>query len=132
MKALYAELNKRAEAATYSYSATDNLFITIYNIFILYLWLRIIRGFNQGVQFMNFPSQIIFNTTTDDSSGAAILKKYSLRLFPFYMAVAAYCQYEKIHKRICCSIVSYLLMTFYVLRFVSLFTIAKQNHNLYC
>ena len=38
-EALYAELNERAEAATRSYSATGEF----YNIFILFLWLRIIR-----------------------------------------------------------------------------------------
>ena len=38
-EALYGELNERVEAATSSYSATANF----YNIFILCLWLRIIR-----------------------------------------------------------------------------------------
>ena len=44
-EALYAKLNKRAEAATSSYSVTGNF----YNIFILCLWLRIIRTTDQGV-----------------------------------------------------------------------------------
>ena len=61
-----------------------------YNIFILCLWLRIIRRSDYGVQFMNFPSKIFFN---DINHGyrAAILKKSSLWLLPFYMAVATYC-----------------------------------------
>ena len=44
-EALYKEINERVEAATSSYSATGNF----YNIFILFLWLRIIRRPNQGV-----------------------------------------------------------------------------------
>ena len=32
-----------------------------YNVFILCLLLRIIRSSDQGVQFMNFPSQMFFN-----------------------------------------------------------------------
>ena len=65
-----------------------------YNIFILCLWLRIIRRSDQGVQFMNFPSQIFF-------------------LIPFYMAVASYCYYEKVRRTIGTAIVSYLLKYFY-------------------
>ena len=59
-----------------------------YNTFILRLWLRIIRRSDQGVQFLNFPSQIFFN---DINLGyrAAILKKNSPWLLPFYEAVAA-------------------------------------------
>ena len=54
------------------------------NIFILCLQIRIIRRSDQGVQFMNFPSQIFFN---DINHGyrAAILKKNSLWLLQFYM-----------------------------------------------
>ena len=57
-----------------------------YNIFILSLWLAIIRRSDQGVQFMNFHLQIFFN---DINHGyrAAILKKNSCWLLPFYMAV---------------------------------------------
>ena len=66
-----------------------------YNIFILSLWLAIIRRSDQGVYFMNFHLQIFFN---DINHGyrAAILKKNSLWLLPFYMAVATYCYYEKV------------------------------------
>ena len=65
-----------------------------YNIFILCLWLRIIRRSDQGVQFMNFPSQIFF-------------------LIPFYMAVVSYYYYEKVHRTMRTAIVSYLLKYFY-------------------
>ena len=46
------------EAVTSSYSATDDLLRYIYSVL---LWRRIIRISNQGVYFMNFPSQIFFN-----------------------------------------------------------------------
>ena len=42
-EALHTELNERAEAATNSYSATGDF----YNIFIVCLWLRIIRRSDQ-------------------------------------------------------------------------------------
>ena len=50
-----------------------------YNIFILYLCLRIIRRSDQDIYFMNFPSKIFFK-------------------IPFYMAVASYCYYEKVRR----------------------------------
>ena len=46
-----------------------------YNRFILRLWQRIIRRTDQGVQFMNSPSQIFFNNI-NHGCRAAILKKY--------------------------------------------------------
>ena len=54
------------------------------NIFILCLQIRIIRRSDQGVQFMNFPSQIFFNDI-DHGYRAALLKKNYLWLLPFYM-----------------------------------------------
>ena len=53
-----------------------------YSIFILRLWLRIIRRSDQGVLFMNFLSQVFFN----DISGypAAILKKNVVAAFVLY------------------------------------------------
>ena len=44
-EAFYVELNKRAEAATSSYSATGNLL----NTFILCLWIRTIRRSDLGM-----------------------------------------------------------------------------------
>ena len=57
---------------------------------------------------MNFPSQIFFN---DINHGyrATILKKKSLWLLPIYMAVAAYCYYEKVSRTMRTAIVPYLL-----------------------
>ena len=79
-----------------------------YPVFILCLWLRIIRRSDKGVLFMKFPSQILFNDINHDYR-AAILKKNSLWLLPFYMAVATYCYYEKVRRTMRTTIVSYLL-----------------------
>ena len=81
-------LTKREEAANSRYSATG----IFYNISILCLGLSIIRGSDQGVIFINFPSHILFNDININYR-AALLKKNSLWLLPFYMAVAAYCYY---------------------------------------
>ena len=62
------------------------------NIFILCLQITIIRRSDQGVQLMNFPSQIFFN---DIGYKAALLKKNSQWLLSIYMDVASYCYYEK-------------------------------------
>ena len=79
-----------------------------YNIYFLSLWLRIIRRSDQGIKFMNFRSQILFNGI-NHGYRAAILKKNSLWLLPFYMAVATYCCYEKVRRTMGTAIVSYLL-----------------------
>ena len=52
------------------------------NIFILCHWLRIIRRSDQGVQFTNFPSQILFKDINHGYK-AALLKKNSLWLLFF-------------------------------------------------
>ena len=64
------------------------------NVFNLRLWLRIIRRSDQGVQFMNFPSQIFF-------------------VIPLYMAVTSYCYNEKVRRTMGTAVVSYLLKYFY-------------------
>ena len=62
---------------------------------------------------MNFLSQIFFN---DINHGyrAAILKKISLWLLPFYMVVATYFCYEKVRRKMRTAIVSKLLNCIYV------------------
>ena len=76
------------------------------NIFILCSWLRVIRRFDQGVQFMNFPSQINFNNINHGYK-AALLKKNSLWLLSFYMDVVSYCFYKKVRRTMRTAIVSY-------------------------
>ena len=61
------------------------------NIFILCLQIRIMRQSDQGVQLVNFPSQILFN---DIGYKAALLKKTSQWHLSIYMDVASYCYYE--------------------------------------
>ena len=82
--------------------------LIFYNIFILCLSLRIIRRSAQGVQLMNFPSQIFFNNINHGYS-TAILKKNSQWLLPFYIAMATYCYYGNVHRTMRAAIVSYLL-----------------------
>ena len=48
------------------------------------------------------------NESSNESDRAAILKKNSLWLLPFYMAVATYCYYEKVRRTMCTAIVSCL------------------------
>ena len=55
-----------------------------YNIFILCLGLRIIRRSDQGVQFLNFPSQIFFNDINHDYRGAILRKKIFVTAFILY------------------------------------------------
>ena len=80
------------------------------NLFILCLWLRIIRRSYQGVQSMNFSSQIFFNDINHGYK-AALLKKNSLWLLSFY--IAFYCYYQKARRTMNTAIVSYLLKHFY-------------------
>ena len=60
--------------------------------FILCLQIRIIGRSDQGVQLMNFPSQIFFNNI---GCKAALLKKSSQWLLSICMDVASYYYYEK-------------------------------------
>ena len=57
---------------------------------------------------MDFPSKIFFNDI-NHAYRAAILKKNVLWLLLFYLIVATYFYYEKVHRTICTAIVSDLL-----------------------
>ena len=57
---------------------------------------------------MNFPSQIFFNDV-NYGCRANILKKNSLWLLTFYMAVATYFYYEKVRRTMRTAMVSCLL-----------------------
>ena len=82
------------------------------NLFILCLWLRIIRRSYQGVQSMNFSSQIFFNDINHGYK-AALLKKNYLWLLSFYMDVSSYCYYENARRTLNIAIISYLLKYFH-------------------
>ena len=90
-EALYAELDKRAKAVISPVVILQQAIF--YDLFILCLWLKIIRRSDQSVYFMNFSSHIFFN---DINHGyrAAVLQKNYLWLLPLYMAVATYFYYE--------------------------------------
>ena len=71
---------------------------------------------------MNFPSQIFFN---DINHGyrTATTKKNSFWLLPFYMAVATYFYYEKVHRTMRTAILSYLLKTVFRSIFTAMYCI---------
>ena len=57
---------------------------------------------------MNFSSQIFFSNINNGYE-AAILKKSSLWLLPFYMVVTTYCYFKKVRRTRRSAIVLYLL-----------------------
>ena len=92
---LYAELNERAEAATSSYSATNNVLQYIYSSFAAKNHQKIrSRSLVHEFSFRYFLTILIMVT----------------ELLPFYKAVAAHCYYEKVRRTMCTAIVSYLLI----------------------
>ena len=97
---LYAELNERVEAATGSYSVTGDSLQYIYYVPMAKnhrnIWLRCLIH--------EFCFTDVFNDYR-----AAILKKNSLWLLPFYMVVATYFYFEKVRRAIRAAIVSNLL-----------------------
>ena len=101
---LYAKLNKRVEAATSSYSVTTDFLQHMYSALVAKNHLKI-----QSRCLVNeFSFKDIFNNI-NHGYRAAILKKNSLWLLLFYMAVATYCYYEKVHTTMHTAIVSYVL-----------------------
>ena len=106
MEALYAELNKRAEAATSSYSATGNFAQYIYSVFVTKNHQKI----ESRCLVHEFSFTDIFN---DINHGyrAAILKKNPSWMLLFHMTVATYFYYEKVRRTMRIIIVSYLLKT---------------------
>ena len=83
MEALYAELNKRVEVATSSYSVTGD--------FLQYIYSVPVTKNHQNKQSRSlvheFPFTDIFNDI-NHGHRAASLKKNSLWLLPLYIAVA--------------------------------------------
>ena len=103
MEVLYAELNKRAEAATSSYSVTGDSLQYIYSVPVT-------------KNHRNIRSRCLVHEFFDVNHGyrAAILKKNSLWLLPFYMVVATYFYYEKVRRTMGTATVSNLLNTEYI------------------
>ena len=97
-------LTKRAEAPTSRYSATGN--------FLPYIYYVLVAKNPQKIQSRCFFKEIFhryFLTIlkyVNPSYMAAILKKNSLWLLPFYIAVATYCYFEKVHRKVRTVIVS--------------------------
>ena len=107
-EALYAELNKRAEAATSSYSATGE--------FLQYIYSVLVAKNHQKIRSRCLVHELSFTDIFNDINHgyrAALLKKDSLWLLPFYKAVASYCCYEKVRRTMCTAMVSYVLKYFY-------------------
>ena len=96
------------------------------SIFILCLWLRIIRRSCQGAQFMNFSSQT-FSNNINHGYKAALLKKSSLWLLSFYVDVSSYCYYENTPRTINTAIMSYLPKYFHFFSAAELNNIESQS-----
>ena len=86
-EALYAELNKRAEAATNSYSATGN--------FLQYIYSVLIAKNHQKIRSRCLVHELSFLTMLITVTEQLHRRKNYLWLLPFYMAMATYCYYEK-------------------------------------
>ena len=80
---------------------------------------------------MNFPSQI-FLKDINHGYRAAILKKRSLWLLPFYMVFATYFYYEKVRRTMRTAIVSNLLKYgFHVFKVVKIDVIFISGRSLF-
>ena len=80
VEVLYAELNKRGEAATSNYS--DSL-----QYFILCLYLGIIGTSDQGVYFMNFPWIFLSNQLCKPRPTIANINSDKTIFYPFTVSV---------------------------------------------
>ena len=101
---LYVELKERAEAATSNHSAAVDFLQDIYSV----IMAKNHQKLDQGVNSLIFIQRYSFNDTYHGYR-AAVLKKSSLWLLPFYMAVATYCYYEKMRRTMRGAILTYLL-----------------------
>ena len=103
-KALYEELNERAEAVTSSYSTSTN--------FLQYIYSVLVTKTHQKIRSIclvhEFSFIYIFLNNMNHGYRAAILKKH-LWLLSYYLTVVTYFYYEKVHKMMCTAIASYFL-----------------------
>ena len=95
---------KRAEAAISSYHVTDDFLKYIYPVPVT----RNHQNIRSRCLVPEFSITVIFN---DINHGyrAAIMKKNSLWLLPFYMATATYFYYGKVRRKMRTAIITYLL-----------------------
>ena len=93
MDVLYAELNKRAEAATGSYSVTGKSLQYIYSVPVS----KNQRNIQSRCLVNEFSFTDIFNNI-NHGYREVISKKNYLWLLPFYMVVATYFYYAKVRR----------------------------------
>ena len=105
---LYAELNKRAEAATRSYSVKGDSLQYIYSVPVT----KNHRNIRSRCLIHEFSFTDIFNDI-NHGHRAATLKTKFLWLLPFYMVVATYFYYENVRRTMRTAIVSNLLNPFH-------------------
>ena len=111
-EALYAEPNKRAEAAISSYFATGDFLQYIYPVLVA----KNHRKFRSGCLVHEFSFTDFFNDINHGYRAAIIEKKYPW-LLPFYMAGATYCYCEKVRRTMRTVIVSYFLNSSFSCRY---------------
>ena len=92
---MYAERNERAETAIGSYSVTGDSFLYIYSVPVT----RNHRNIRSKCLVHEFSITDIFDHI-NHGYRAAVLKKNSLWLLPFYMVVATFFYYEKVSRTI--------------------------------
>ena len=102
------ELTEKVEAATSSYSATGNFLRCCYSVLVA----KNHQKFRSNCLVHEFSFTDIFIDINHGYS-SAILKKNSLWLLPFFMAVATYFYYEKVGRTMRTGIVWYLLKVAY-------------------
>ena len=101
---LNAGLNERAEAPTSSYSVTGD--------FLQYIYSVPVTKNHQDIRSQGLVHEFSITDFFNDISHGyrtAIMKKNYLCMLPFYMAVATYFYYKKVHTTMRTAIVSYLL-----------------------
>ena len=95
MEDLYGEPNKRAEAATGSYSAACDFSQYIYYVLVAKNHQKI----RSGCLVQEFFFVDVFYSV-NHGYRAATLKKNSLWLLSFYIVVASYCYFKKVSRTV--------------------------------
>ena len=120
--AFYAKRKESAEAATSSYSVSRE--------FLQYIYSVLMAKNHQKIRSRCLINEFSFTDIFSDSNHgqrAAIVKKNSSWLLPFYMVVATYCYYEKVRRMMSTAIVSYLFNLFQLLQIVKRYYYLSLN-----